>query len=205
VNALRTTVQPLAVESLPAIVEVLSDAFAGYPTMRYVLGHVTPSVRGDLEALMTFLATARFLRREPVLGALRGQDLVGVALVSDPDGPPSPELLSRVRETTWARLGTAARRRYEAFGAAAASVTPARPRLNLNMLAVRADHRGGGVGRALVDAVQDRARAHATAEGTSLTTEDPANVPLYRRMGFEVCGEARVSPELTIWGMFRPR
>lgn len=40
--------------------------------------------------------------------------------------------------------------------------------------------------------------------GVSLTTEDPANVPLYENFGYEITGHARVSAEVETWAFYRP-
>jgi hypothetical protein len=40
-------------------------------------------------------------------------------------------------------------------------------------------------------------------EGVSLTTEYPANVPLYERVGYTVVGHAVIAPGLETWGFFR--
>jgi hypothetical protein len=37
-----------------------------------------------------------------------------------------------------------------------------------------------------------------------LTTEDPANVPLYESFGYEITGHARVSADVETWAFYRP-
>jgi hypothetical protein len=56
----------------------------------------------------------------------------------------------------------------------------------------------------LIEAVIDISRERPGSEGVTLTTEDPANVPLYRHLGFQVTGHSRVAPELESWGLVRP-
>ncbi len=55
-----------------------------------------------------------------------------------------------------------------------------------------------------MDHVHLMSRQDASSEGVTLTTEDPANVPLYEHFGYRVVGHARLSPELDTWGFFRP-
>jgi hypothetical protein len=38
----------------------------------------------------------------------------------------------------------------------------------------------------------------------TLSTEDPANVPLYQHFGYQVTGHTRVAPALEAWVFFRP-
>jgi GNAT superfamily N-acetyltransferase len=187
---------------IDAVIDVLVDAFAAYPVMRFVLGSRAEASR-DLLALFRFFATARFLRKDPVLGVGSAGTLSGVALVSDPANVSPPEL-SPIREQTWTVIGAEARARYETYGHTAASVLVDRPRLHLNVLGVRAIDRGTGLSRRLLEYVQRLAREHPSAEGVSLTTEDPANVGLYEHLGYQLTGEASVTNQLVTWGMFRP-
>lgn len=71
------------------------------------------------------------------------------------------------------------------------------------MIGVRTTSRRKGISRSLLEEVHRRAENHATAEGVSLTTEDPANLPFYERFGYRITGEARVADDLVTWGMFR--
>ena len=66
------------------------------------------------------------------------------------------------------------------------STFAARPLLNVHDLAVRADHRGRGVGRALLAAVEDHARARGFCKLTLEVQEHntPARA-LYAAVGFE--------------------
>jgi len=188
---------------LPAIVEVLREAFVAYPVMRYVLGR-TPRVDDPhLATLLRFFATARLLRGEPVLGVRAGDGLAGVALVSYPDGPASPAEVARCREETWAVLGADAHARYERFGEACAPFFPDSARTHLNMIGVRPTARGTGIAHVLIDAVVALAATRPGTGAVTLTTEDPANLPLYRRLGFVEIGHARVDSELKSWGMSR--
>jgi len=53
------------------------------------------------------------------------------------------------------------------------------------------------------EAVQRLAEERPGAEGVTLTTEDSTNLPFYDRMGYEMTGYGRVSPELETWAFFR--
>ena len=66
-----------------------------------------------------------------------------------------------------------------------------------------AGQRGHGFAGKLIDEVQGIAREHAGAEGVTLTTENPANVPFYQKLGFNLVGNVRVAMDLTTWGFYR--
>lgn len=190
-------------DRLPDVVDVLCDAFADYPVMRYVLDGRDESYERRLRTLIHFLVMARVLRDEPMLGIADGARLGGAATVSYPKAAKSAEL-NTLRESVWAELGPAARERYEAFGTATSAFSIDAPHVELNMIGVRAAVRGTGLGRRLLTAVHRLSHENPRSEGVKLTTEDPENVRLYERFGYRVIGQAHVAPNLETWGMFRP-
>jgi ribosomal protein S18 acetylase RimI-like enzyme len=194
-------VQLLGEARADEVVVVLADAFAGYPIMRYVLGD---DDRDRLATLVRMFVMARLLRGEPVLGLYRGPDLAAAALVSFPDGPPSPEAFRTLRADVWRRLGADAEARYEAYGTAMRTFAVDVPHIHLNMVGVRRAFQGQGLARRVIDAVQRISTERPGSRGVTLTTEDPANVPFYERLGFEAIGRARIAPGLDTWGFFRP-
>ena len=74
---------------------------------------------------------------------------------------------------------------------------PDGPHFFVGMLGTRPGHQGMGYGKALLKRVEELA-VEAGAAGVCLSTEDPANVPLYVHLGFEVSSEADVD-ELHTW------
>ncbi len=196
-------VRRLAPEDLPEVVDVLADAFRDYPVIRFVLGDA-PNHDDRVRELVGFFARARVLRSEPLLGLRWDGRLAGVALVSFPDGPPSPPTLASLREEVWGRLGSDARARYGAFTRAAAGLITTDPHIHLNMIGVRRSLHGRGLGHRLIDAVHRLAGETPDAAGVTLTTEDPANVPIYRHLGYRVTGEAEIVPGVHTWAFFRP-
>lgn len=125
-------------------------------------------------------------------------------MLSDPNGPPSPPELSVEREAVWSDLGHEARSRYEVFGETCAPLLVTEPHMHLNMIGTRQEARGKGYGRILLEYVHTMSERNLDSGGVSLTTEDPANVPLYESFGYEVTGHARVSAEVETWAFYRP-
>ena len=188
--------------TVQAVTGVLCEAFAGYPVMRFVLGP-DDDYPARLRVLIGFFVAARVLSRHPMLGLSDGSDLAGVALCTPPGAVPAPEL-DEARERAWSALGADARARYEACTSVWAEVGIAEPNLHLNMLAVPPRHQGRGHARPLMDAVHALSREYPESRGVTLTTELPANVPLYRHFGYELVARRRIAPELETWGFFRP-
>lgn len=186
------------------VTAVLAAAFRDYPVLRFVLGE-SADYDERLAALVGLFVGARILRGEPMLGiADRTGGLTAAAILSLPgEQAPPPALVAR-REALFAALGEDAHHRYEAFGAAAGRFPVSAPHHHLNMIGVRPAAQGQGHGRRLLEAVHALAAANPGSAGVSLTTELPANVALYRRFGYEVLGETRVTPTLTTWACYRP-
>ena len=196
-------VQPIPAAEAVAATDVLTDAFAGYPAMRFILGDSSGANHDDVRLLVRFFVLARALSGHPILGARDSGSLVGVATVSPPERGSPPEALEAVRSETWAALGDDALRRYEAFSRAAGQFIPDSPHHHLHMIGVPAAHQGRGIARALLDAVHGLADRDPTSAGVSLSTESPANVPLYEHFGYRLLGDADVGPGLHTWVFFR--
>jgi GNAT superfamily N-acetyltransferase len=71
----------------------------------------------------------------------------------------------------------------------------------LNLLGVRPDAQGRGLSRVVLRPVLDLADRDRVP--CYLETQDEANVTVYRRLGFELIGEAELAPGLGNWAMRR--
>ena len=198
------TVFRLSGNEAAQVVDVFCEAFFDYPVMRFVLGADAVDYEQRLKTLVHYFVEARVLRGEVLLGIGQRQRLKGAALVSRPDGPPSPPELGDLRECVWAELGPSARARYDSFAAACAQFELETPHIHLNMIGVRRAAKGKGLGRRLIEHVHLMSREDAGSEGVTLTTEDEGNVPLYQHFGYEIVGHATVGWGLKTWGFFRP-
>ena len=198
------TVLKLTEEHVPEVTRVLCEAFYDYPVMRYVIGDGQDDYERRLNTLVHFFVMARVLRNEKLLGTIDGKDLAATALVSYPGRGKAPPELIALRDKVWDELGPESGSRYEAFGAACAPFEVEVPHIHLNMIGVSRAAQGSGFGRELIDHVHLMSREDTSSQGVTLTTEDPANVPLYEHLGYEVVGHARLSPRFETWGFFRP-
>ena len=186
-----------------SVIDVLCEAFADYPVMRFVLGPGGEGHEARLRRLIEFFVMARALRGEPLLGVADGGRLVAAATVSFPGLVESPPELRELRERVWRDLGTGARERYEAYGDACAPLDVAVPHAHLNMIGVRPAFQGRGLASRLLDEVHAISRAEPASEGVMLMTESARNVALYEHAGYRTVGHVRVAPDLESWGMFR--
>jgi len=191
-------------ERASEVVDVLSEAFFDYPVMRFVIGPAAPDYPAALRRLVGLFVAARVLRQEPLLGIPGPAGLEAAAIVSRPGRGSAPEAFRALAEEVWDELGAAARARYDAFARACAPFQIDAPHLHLNMIGVRRSGQGSGLGRRLIDRVHEMSRSDEASVGVTLTTEDPANVPIYQHLGYEIVGHATVAPDLRTWGFFRP-
>lgn len=184
--------------------DVLCEAFHDYPVMRWVLEGPKRAYDRRLERLVGYFVDARLMRGEPLLGVDGTSGIEAVAMLSYSDGPPSPPALRAEREAVWAELGAEARARYEAFGATYAPLLHSEPHIHLNMIGTRTEARGKGHARTLLGYVHGHSANDPRSCGVSLTTEVPANVPLYEHFGYTVTGRARITDAIETWVFFRP-
>jgi GNAT superfamily N-acetyltransferase len=196
-------IRTLSVEDAAAVTDVLCDAFSEYPVMRYVLGPDMADYGKGLARMIHFFVMARLLRGEPVIGVGPEGRLEGVALVSFTSGSESPATLLELREEVWNELGADVRARYEGFGEASAFQID-EPHIHLNMIGVRREVAGSGLGRRLLQHVHEMSAQDPGSRGVSLTTEKPENIRLYEHFGYHMIGRRRVSGSLETWGFFRP-
>jgi len=197
-------VRLLSVGEADEVVDLLCESFYAYPVMRFVLGEETDDYAERLRTLIAFFVAARTLRREPMFGVGPPDELLATAIASRPGEGPTPKELEEVRESTWTRLGDAARSRYEAFGNAVGRFVPPEPHLHVNMIGVRRSAQGTGLARILLTHVQELSAGDPNSAGVSGSTEDPRNVPLYEHLGYDVVGYTEVGPGLQSWSFFRP-
>jgi GNAT superfamily N-acetyltransferase len=189
--------------ALAQVVGVLCEAFHDYPVMRWVLGK-DGDYEGRLRTLVGFFVQARVLRSEPILMEPESGRASAAALVSFPGRVTSPASMDDLRDAVWRELGPGPRGRYAAFGEACLPLSAPVPQVHLNMVGVSAAARGTGAARRLIERVHALSAAEEWSQGVGLTTEDPANVPLYQHLGYTIVGHARVSSHLETWAFFRP-
>jgi len=193
----------LAAADVPRVVDVLAEAFYHYPVMRFVLGPAGAYDR-RLRTLVDLFVQARALRDEPMFGIGSDTILGAVAIVSYPHRGAVPAALAELREAVWRDLGADARARYDTCGTVWASLARTEPNVHVNMIGVRRAQQGRGLARRLLGHVHDLSARTPESAGVTLTTEDPANVPLYQHLGYSVHGHAEIAPGLETWSLFRP-
>jgi ribosomal protein S18 acetylase RimI-like enzyme len=173
------------VEDVPALAEVLGEAFADDPLYAWL--QPDPDRRPALlHDVFTFI-----LGRGLEQGEVRATaDLDGVAIWTAPgvelvDLEGAERYLEMLRAHIGDRVGDVV-----SGMAALERHRPAEPHAALHSLAVRSSRRGAGLGRDLVRPLL--ARCDATGVPVWLDATNPRSIPFYRRLGFCIAGEELV-------------
>lgn len=190
-------VRPARREEAAALDHVLAAAFFGDPITVWLL----PDESRRAAALRRGLGHALRETYLPHGGAWTTDALDGVALWAKPDRP-KPSALEQLGSlpTFAAVFGRRLPRALRAF-ASVEKRRPAEPHWFLDVIAVRPDRQGHGIGSALV--ATGLAEADRAAVPAFVVTSNARNVPLYERFGFAVAEEYDAGP-VHAWAMLRP-
>ncbi|MFE7132481.1 GNAT family N-acetyltransferase [Streptomyces sp. NPDC057638] len=176
---------------------VLTGAFARESAVRWICGDST-AVRDEwFAATLAAHATLPGARRL-TLGDERGRP-VAAAVLTPPGAEPSAGARAAWASRTLRRCGLGALRRTLRHLRAADAHHPDAA-WTLEFIGVVPEWQGRGLGRLLLDHV---VASEMGAEGLFLTTADPANEALYRRVGFATERSVEIGP-LTVMLMSRP-
>lgn len=191
-------------------IDLIAEAFAEDPLFVTSFG----SVRGDATAarrtrrFVAFMFAANRVFGGCARAVHRDGRLLGVALIEPPYGRISRTVrmtLAAVRFLPVAlTLPRGVSARLNRLEVACRRRAPEEPHHYLSMVGVRAEARGSGVGRLLIEDVIAIAQAHPTSVGIALDTENPRNVGLYEHLGFRVRGAVDTGA-LRATVLFRPR
>ena len=190
-------IRPASAADAPVLDHVLADAFFDDPLNDWLL----PDKKRRNAALQKGMGHVMREVYLPNGGVLTTDQLDGVALWAKP-GDEKPSAFQQLRgfPTFFATFRRRLPRAMKAFDTLEKR-RPHEPHWFLDVLAVRPDRQGQGLGSALVNAgLAEADRAHAPA---FLATSNPRNVPLYQRLGFVVHEELDIGP-VHVWAMLRP-
>lgn len=185
-------------------VGVLAAAFAGDPLMQYLYTGEEPGYRGRLRAVFAYQC-AVFLREGwPLLGAVARTRLAGVLALKPPEPPRHTDAMAAQYEALIDRLGEDDAERMAQYSQIPNGRFPDESMFYVSLIGVRPGSQGRGYARLLLERAHALAAAHPAAAGVGLDTENPENVEIYRRLGYNVVGRAQVDTGITVWCMFRP-
>jgi ribosomal protein S18 acetylase RimI-like enzyme len=173
---MHVKITPAGPDRLPVLASLFGRTFVVEPMMRWPL-----AVHGDVEERFTRYF-ALFLESVIELGMVwEAGAAMGAAIWIPPDRADAWEE-AQGHDPRMHQLTDDDGRRHDAFWAWVASKMGDEPVWHLDSVAVEPELRGRGIGAALIDLGQARARTAGT--GARLETGNPRNVAYYERCGF---------------------
>lgn len=192
-----TAVREATSADIDGVARALTRAFADDPLMQYML----PRVAKRPKQLHVFFRTD--LKRSLRAGKAYTTDTGGTdggAIWSEP-GKWRQSGLELLRGLpTLLAFGRDTKRALDVL-AKVEKVHPAEPHWYLAVLGTDPAHQGRGIGSALLGPTLDRCDAEGI--GAYLESSKEANIPFYRRHGFEVTGEVAMAGGPSVWPMWR--
>jgi len=193
-----TAARPATMQDLDGMAESLSLAFHDDPVMQWLFGDAPPR---PVRYLRPFFRTegARHLRHQQVFTV----DGTPGAAYWDPPGhwKTSPIDILRLAPLMARGMGARTLKALRGLGRMEAAHAKHPEHYYLAVLGTRPDRQGAGLGSALVAPVLGRCDTEGV--GAYLESSKEANIPFYRRHGFEVVGEVEFPSGPTIWPMWR--
>jgi GNAT superfamily N-acetyltransferase len=183
--------------------DVLAQAFEDYPMMRYFFADHTRTYLDCVVGMFTLGCKVRHALKSPLLGCELDATLIGVAYADLPSSPEIPEKLKEEFGPFLELVGLAAQEKFDIYRALKEKYTPDADHVYLQAIGVTPAAQGTGAGGALLDALHKISEADSTSTGVALDTQNPKNVTLYEKYGYEVSGHEHME-EVPCWFMFRP-
>ena len=187
------------------VVALLCSAFRDYPVMRYVLAGSADDYDSHLAELIGYYVDSRLMRDWPVIGFRVQSDgeIIAVAMGNEAVKKPEPDDLKQAYVRLRGVLGREAFERMDAFEAVSDRNEPNYPHYFLGMIGVKPDFQGQGFAAALIEEFRSLSVADGRSQAVVLSTEDPSNLPFYKKMGFHIVADAEVG-ELHTWCLALP-
>lgn len=193
-----STVRKATAADLDGMAEALSLAFHDDPVMQWLFGAEAPR---PMRFTRPFFHRegARHLRHEHVFTI----DGTPGAAYWDPPGhwKTKPSDVLRTAPLMLRGMGTRSVNALRGLGRMEAAHAAQPEHYYLAVLGTRPDRQGAGLGSALLAPILDRCDTEGV--GAYLESSKEANIPFYRRHGFEVVGEVQFPSGPTLWPMWR--
>lgn len=190
----RASITLLQRDQIPQVGDVLADSHANYPAF----AHLFPDPNRRQRILRSFFTgVARDAHPFGAVSvAMSGERMLGVAVWLPPgEFPWSAWRKLRATGTFLPVLWRAPRgaRAFFTLGANTERTAPGDRHWNLQVLGVRGEAQGKGLGTRLLEPVLSQAETEG--EVCYLETADPANVAFYERLGFKLVRKHQLLPD----------
>lgn len=188
-------------DRLEEAAEVLATAFSDDPLMRHLFREMQDPQQA-IRKLMKFVCEERLIRQWPLWGSVDGGRIAGVIAISPSDPPEMPPEMHLLLSSLARSLGGAAWERFGKYIRATKAQQPLVPHLYVGAIGVHPSYQRKGHARRLLERVHLLAEGSVPGMGVALDVENPTNLALYKRFGYQVIAETSVDG-LKLWTMFR--
>ncbi|MBN8593877.1 MAG: GNAT family N-acetyltransferase [Anaerolineae bacterium] len=200
-----TTIEPIDLpDAVKAAMAVFRDAFRDDPGMVYICQREHGGYEQRLTTWFGATLHLQIANHQPVFGIQQDGEYIACAMLTLPNARLSlPSLLrwlSAVASGTGVRTVWRTLSHLQRIG----PYQPQMPHVRLEFIAVAPAHQGKGHARRLLDDIHQLSESHAESSGVWLETVNPANVPLYLRLGYGLTQHLSVAHSVETWIMFRP-
>jgi GNAT superfamily N-acetyltransferase len=174
-------VRPIRAQEIPEVAALLGNVFGSDAMLTWT----SPAEVDEAASAERFFASYhRAALDEGWIWVIGEEPIDGVVMWVPPDPDGRYGLVMDRIDPDVAEIVGERKPRYDEFWAWIDEHRPTRPHWYLEHVAVDADRRGAGLGRALIE--HGLRRADADGAPAWLVTSKLTNVPLYERFGFEV-------------------
>ncbi|WP_322889804.1 MULTISPECIES: GNAT family N-acetyltransferase [unclassified Yoonia] len=166
---------------IESAVNIITAAFVDDPAIVYFVGDTTPPgpVRHNIVAAIT---NAHFRANEPIFLFRKDRQVVGAALI-EVRRSAMAEIISVVRTwRLWRRLPKGCIKRMNRYRSLARRGND-RTANYLTMIGILPELQGNGLGKQFIDLLEGEVDSK---RGWSLDTENPKNVILYEKLGYDL-------------------
>lgn len=189
----ESAVAIVSAEQWKRAVATITLSFAADPMARWSMP--------DSETFLTFFpALARAFAGNALENGTVYQisDFAGASVWLEPGFEPDHDAMGQIIEKA---MPAARQKEAESIFEQMAQFHPAEPHWFLPLIGVDPAHQGNGYGSALLQHVLDRSDVDGAP--AYLESSNPANIPFYKRFGFEQIGEIQSGASPTLYPMLR--
>lgn len=197
------TIERLANPDQAAVSALLNEAFAADPSYDYFLDGCSPVDKERYRArLVHFIVAYHCQSGLPVWGVTHQGVLVACALLEEP-----VPAWRRVLALLWqlpkliGQVPFSSVQRMNRYAMVSRQGLPKGIKYYLIKIGVSPNHQGQGLGKSLITAILNHYQKDD--EILALDTENPANVPLYQHLGFQL-HDQQMLDNLCIYRLYRP-
>ncbi|KAF1071525.1 MAG: hypothetical protein GAK45_00493 [Pseudomonas citronellolis] len=171
------------------VCSLLYHAYRHEPTYAYLLDGQRGGYEQRVRATIREVVQRHMSEAQPVLGLLRDDRLLAVALIVPPQRRLDAHESWMLRLRLWLRTGLDCTRRYLGYHDAVLGCLPPGPYHYLPLIGVHPEFQGARLGQQLLDALHAWVNEESGSQGLVLDTGNTRYLDFYLRQGYHEVGQ----------------